>query len=492
MTRTRWVPRAAVGLAALLAALAAGFGTAAAHAPVIGVVPSAVAGSLAPGASMNVNKTVHTTEIPPLVDILLLEDETASFVDDIANLQALAAPGGPLITELDDTGADYATGVAGFRDFAQSTWGAPGDWVYRRLADIAPGAAGLLAGVPLLTASGGADIPEAQLEALHYAADVLHAAIDSNGDGDTTDANDTPQGQQPSWRPGAKRVILLATDADCHVTGDEGGWPGDAATTSAAAIATFLSGEDITVIGLTPGGAGTIACVDTLAAGTGGTVHATTATGEDIVEAIMEGLGNLPVTVTPSEVCDPGLSIAFAPASQMVTSGDDAVFVETITADAAAPQGMTLMCTVNFLIDGMSAGPGFRQTIEIDILDVTPPAAGCFETTNPSGKNVPQAGPSAGKSGQNPDGFYLLRAGDNVDVASIVIMDSGSSFVSDPFMSGDKVKITQTPGGTPSDTRPGPGGITSHLKLVGDAILVVTDTSGNVTQVRCLVPPPPK
>src|SRR5919106_346037 len=140
MTKTRWVPRAAVGLAALLAALAAGFGTAAAHAPVIGVVPNAVAGSLAPGASMNVTKTVHTTEIPPLVDILLLEDETFSFVDDIANLQALAAPGGPLITELDDTGADYATGVAGFRDFAQFPWGDPGDWVYRRPADITPSA----------------------------------------------------------------------------------------------------------------------------------------------------------------------------------------------------------------------------------------------------------------------------------------------------------------------------------------------------------------
>jgi hypothetical protein len=34
--------------------------------------------------------------------------------------------------------------------------------------------------------------------------------------------------------------------------------------------------------------------------------------------------------------------------------------------------------------------------------------------------------------------------------------------------------------------------IVSKLKLKEDAVLVVTDTSGNVTRVSCLVPPPPK
>jgi len=105
---------------------------------------------------------------------------------------------------------------------------------------------------------------------------------------------------------------------------------------------------------------------------------------------------------------------------------------------------------------------------------------------------IPPAGTGKGNSGQNPDGFYQLIGTDNVGVASIVVVDSGSSFVSNPFASGDKVKVTQAPGGTPSDTRPGPGGITSHLKVNGDAIVLVTDTSGNETRVRCLVPPPPK
>lgn len=124
--------------------------------------------------------------------------------------------------------------------------------------------------------------------------------------------------------------------------------------------------------------------------------------------------------------------------------------------------------------------------------DTTRPTAACVETTNPAGENVPKSGPNAGKSGQNPDGFYQLTGTDAVGVASIVIKDGGSAFVSDPFASGDKVKITQAPGATPKDRRPGPGVIVSHLTLKGDAILQVTDTSGNTTEVSCKVPPPPK
>jgi hypothetical protein len=96
------------------------------------------------------------------------------------------------------------------------------------------------------------------------------------------------------------------------------------------------------------------------------------------------------------------------------------------------------------------------------------------------------------KGGQNPDGFYQLFGSDLVGLASIPVYHSGSSFVSDPFASGDRVKITQGPGARPNDTHPGPGVIVSKLRLKGDAVLVVTDTSGNVTRVSCLVPPPPK
>jgi hypothetical protein len=54
------------------------------------------------------------------------------------------------------------------------------------------------------------------------------------------------------------------------------------------------------------------------------------------------------------------------------------------------------------------------------------------------------------------------------------------------------VKVVQAPGGTPTDSRPGPGVIVSQLRLTGDAIVTVTDTSGNVGEASCLVPPSPK
>ena len=571
-----------------------------------GVDPATVHATLAPGGSITVGKTVHTTAIPPLVDICLVEDETGSFGDDIDNLKNLAAPGGPLIAALDATGVNYASCVYGFRDFDQDSWGDSGDWVVRRLADVTPGGGGFVTGVPPLTAGGGNDFPEAQLEALHYIADTAHPAIDSNGNGSILDAQDTPSGLQPSWRPLTRRVALLATDADCHVTGDSGGWPGDAGTTSAATTAGILAANGITVIGLTPGGTGTNTCVDTLASGTGGSVQATTASGSEIVDAIVAGLQNLPVTVSPSVgPCDPNLTVTIAPPSQTVTSGDDASFSEQIDVGAAAAQGSTLNCTVTWLIDGNvvidpSTGqpdPRFVQTITIDVpgieldpatatneagtghtvtatvsaggsplagtlvdftvlsgpnagetsdpsectpagcatdtgghvawtytgafavgqdvieacfsfrdhrfcmratkdwIDTTPPEAACRPSTNPAGSNIPPAGSSSmpgPKGGQNPDGFYELFGSDLVGLASILVYDSGSSFVSDPFASGDRVKITQAPGARPRDTRPGPGVIVSKLRLKGDAVLVVTDTSGNVTRVSCLVPPPPK
>jgi hypothetical protein len=293
-----------------------------------GLEPLSVEAALHPGESFEIEKIVTTLEIPPIVDICLLEDETGSFADDIGNLQALAGPGGPLITALDATGANYASCVLGFRDFAQRFWGSSSDWVYRQYADVTPGGAGFAAGVPLLSAGGGADGPEAQLEALHYLATPGHAAIDSNGDGDTTDANDTPAGLQPTWRAGSQRIVLLATDASCHVTGDAGGWPGDAGTTSAAVTAGILSSAGITVIGLTPY---SIGCVTTLANGTGGSVQATTASGSDIVDAILAGLSELTVDVAMATDCAAPIGVSFDPAIQTVTSGDQAIFTETIS-----------------------------------------------------------------------------------------------------------------------------------------------------------------
>jgi hypothetical protein len=123
--------------------------------------------------------------------------------------------------------------------------------------------------------------------------------------------------------------------------------------------------------------------------------------------------------------------------------------------------------------------------------DTTPPVVACRPTTNPSGKNVPPAGNNP-SSGQNPDGFYVLIATDDVDPnPRIRVRDTGSTFVAGPYASGTKIKLTQAPGATPN-VKPGPGEIDWHITLKGDAVVTATDSSGNTASVRCNVPPPPK
>lgn len=306
------------------------------------LTPATVDAVVLPGGSVDVEKTVHLPEFPPVFDLCLVQDETGSFNDDLP-VMAAQIPG--LIAALDASGSDYATCVAGFRDFAQDGWGLDDDHVYRRLADVTAGGGGFVAGVPLLTAplGAGADDPEAQLEALHYLATPAHPAIDSNADGDTTDAIDTAAGLQPTWRVGSQRIVLLTTDNTCHVTGDAGGWPGDAGTTSPAVTAGILAAAGITVIGLTPGGAGTIACVDSLAAGTGGSVQAIGASSETIADAILDALAEIEVQVFMRSDCSVvtggAVTTTFSPNPQSGTGGTDLVFTETISVSASAPGG---------------------------------------------------------------------------------------------------------------------------------------------------------
>lgn len=331
-----------------------------------GVSPRSVSKTLAPGESVTVTKEVQTPEIPALVDVFLLEDESGSFGDDIGNLQTLA----PSIWErIEDSGTNFTMGVGGFRDYDRSFWGNSGDWVYRRYQDLTTNETDFLNGVNSLSASGGGDFPEGYLEALHYIASDSHAPIDSNGDGDATDSQDTPTGQAPSWRPGATRVVLLATDAPGHEEGDAGGWPGHEGPfdLSLANLITELNDAGITVVGLTPS---SISTVDALATGTGGTVQPTSTSGDAVGDAIIAGLEALQTTVTPSVgPCDDGLTVTFDTASQTVTSGSVATFQETITLDSDAPldgNEDSFTCAVDFLLDGESQAEGFVQTITVE------------------------------------------------------------------------------------------------------------------------------
>jgi hypothetical protein len=112
----------------------------------------------------------------------------------------------------------------------------------------------------------------------------------------------------------------------------------------------------------------------------------------------------------------------------------------------------------------------------VDGADTTSPVATCARGANPAGKNEPDGAA----------GFFRLTGTDDRGIGSIVIRDGGSPFVSARFAHGDVVKITTAPGATASDVRPGPGILAARLTVRGQAILRVTDTSGNSTEVPCV------
>jgi hypothetical protein len=451
-----------------------------------GLDPASVEATIAPGGSLDVQKTVHTPTVPPIVDVCLLEDETGSFGDDIGNLQA---PGTAeaifdAVTAA-SPGANFA--VAGFRDYPIDPFGIAGDHVYRLLSSMSASEAAWVAGIaafPIPPGAAGGDIPEAQYDAI----------VAATGPGAF---NDPTLGLQADcgWRNIANvtRVLVVATDAEFHVPAVGAPHVNDQVSTIAA-----LAARGVRVVGLKAPGAG--GELDALAAATGGSVQALSSSGADIGAAIIAGLENLPIDVAMASDCAAPISVSFLPAVQTVTSGDDAVFTETITVAADAAQGQTFECDDWATINGEpmtdANGVVILEHKIIHVPDVTAPVVRCVEGPNPNGGTIPPAGSTTlpgSKGGQNDDGFYRLFAVDNVDAdPEIFVADDGSSFVAGPFEAGDVVKITQAPGATPM-SKPMAGVVVAHLILRGDALVYAVDASGNQSEpISCKVPPPPK
>jgi hypothetical protein len=248
---------------------------------------------------------------PPILvpmDIVLLQDETGSMADDIAALNQITPQIWDSIAEISRT--EFRMGVVGFRDYAINPWGQGGDWVYRPVGDLSTDRIAFAQAVGNLTADQGGDIPESQYPAIKYLLTPDHPCIDSNNDGDCASNGDTPAGQQPAFRTGARRIILLATDAEAHTPTNTPGYPGP----EQAEIIALLQRTHTTVIGLVPGGAGRLTSVDALAAATGGSVQDTGANGQAVADAIALALGELravsptlsSITATPPTVAADG------------------------------------------------------------------------------------------------------------------------------------------------------------------------------------------
>ncbi len=131
------------------------------------------------------------------MNVQFLQDLTGSFADDIANVRTLVPQ---IVTALQGVQATAAFGVSTFRDKPYGAFGSPGDWVYATQAAIGISPAGLTTAYGSMVASGGADLPEAQLEAL------LQLAVRSN--------------TEVGFQPNAARFAVVFTDASFHTAAD--------------------------------------------------------------------------------------------------------------------------------------------------------------------------------------------------------------------------------------------------------------------------------
>jgi hypothetical protein len=301
------------------------------------VTPSQVMVALAPGQSVDVNKSVQTPEIPPNPDILFLADTTGSMGATLANVKANATAVMNTVIASQPT-AQFA--VAEYRDFGDS-------FVVQTNQDITASIAAAQAAINTWDANEGGDTPEGQLFALNSLAGSI------------------------SWRPGSTRIIAWFGDASGH---DPSG-----GVTLATAIASLL-GENIRVIAI-PVDSGSGDGLDAtgqataIANATGGSVLPE-ATPDEVADSILEGLQALPVTVIPTAgACGP-LTVSFSPPSATVTSGEVALFVETIT----APDDPSFCDDVNCFVEFKDENGNLIgiQEILVEALDIRPPVVtGC-------------------------------------------------------------------------------------------------------------------
>jgi hypothetical protein len=353
-------------------------------------------------------------------------------IDDVrANAQLI-------INAIEAAGAaDARYAVANYRD---TTAGGLCDYLDELDTDFTD-EAGAIAAINTWTVGGGCDLPEAQLYALHQAA--------------TSELG-------LSWRTEAEKFIIWFGDApghdpicnslpgysDAHPAITEASATADLVGLGAHVIAvSVVGGDDQPGLDADPkpisddypppcaadelGAAGQ---ATRIAAATGGVilVNPVGASVAATIIAALNALPPVPVTVTPVAMCDAGLTVAFDPASRVVPSGSTATFEETITVTAALP-GVTLGCTVDFLINGANAGPEFRETIRVTV-GFPPSTEGCKVTQG--GWIVTTAGDRANFGGNAhvpPKGHenYLNHGTgmhvSSIDVLSVVCAEDGTS-----------------------------------------------------------------
>ncbi|HEY2730008.1 MAG TPA: hypothetical protein VGK52_08695 [Polyangia bacterium] len=126
------------------------------------------------------------------IDVMLLEDLTGSFADDLVTVNGVSST---LANDLLSSNAGTLIGVASFKDKPFVPFGEPGSYVYKLELPLTNTAGSFVSTLANLSAAGGGDLAEAQVEALN-----LLSQDDAAG-----------------FRPSFPHLVVVATDAPPHV-----------------------------------------------------------------------------------------------------------------------------------------------------------------------------------------------------------------------------------------------------------------------------------
>lgn len=234
-----------------------------------------------PGHTAKANLKLDLPAVPTPLDVMFLIDTTSSMGPTIDGLKAGI---GQIIDDFVSSGIDVHFGLADFQDYPVAPWGCGGrdaviqsncsnadipDHPYvRRLPISKPGPA-LAAALKALKPSNGGDGPEATLAGIYQAA----TGVGQSRGGLQANRYFIEPHQGAEFRPGAVKVIIVATDVRFHVPralsdggpcppsvlqtssqscNDEVGYPGPSFATTVAALNT----RNIRVMGLDVSGSG--------------------------------------------------------------------------------------------------------------------------------------------------------------------------------------------------------------------------------------------
>jgi hypothetical protein len=344
------VHTARCAVAALTAAVLVAAGPAALAAP--GVDPASVERTAAPGGSFDVDKVVQTPQVLVKPDVVLLVDTTASMDEAIENVRVNLQQ---IIDTVRDAQPEAHFAIASYRDEDD------GPDLFEVHQDRTSDAGEVQAAVDGLTTGGGGDTPEGWINALY---EVSTGAI--------------------SYRPDSSRIVVLIGDAPSHDPSN--GHSLDDAITELQADGARVVGVDVETE--LASSLDEFDQAGDVVTATGGQLLSESP--DQVSAAILAGLGNLDVTVSPHVVeCDPDLTVSFDADEVSVPSGEPAEFVETVEVAGDATDGAKLECTVEFRLGGLSAGPAFVQHIVVHVLVDDPPVVTVdnrvVEATGPDG-----------------------------------------------------------------------------------------------------------